>query len=116
MDSSGNIFADLTAPTASGDEQFEVLLTQPGVRIERIISNGHASPRDFWYEQDWDEWVIVLSGEARLRFEEEADARALAAGDYVFIPAKVRHRVDWTRRDQATMWLAVHFGREGNPG
>jgi cupin 2 domain-containing protein len=80
------------------------------------VSKGHASAPGFWYEQDWDEWVIVLSGEARLRFEEEKDSRTLGSGDYVFIPAKGRHRVDWTKPNEATVWLAVHIGREGRAG
>jgi cupin 2 domain-containing protein len=111
MNQDGNIFADIPVLALSEEEQAGELLARPGVRIERIISKGDASPPGFWYDQDWDEWVIVLSGEARLRFEEERDARTLSAGDYVFIPAKARHRVDWTRPDQATVWLAVHLER-----
>jgi cupin 2 domain-containing protein len=113
MSQYGNIFADISALALSDEEQAGELFVRPGVKIERIVSKGHASPPDFWYEQDWDEWVIVLAGEARLRFEEEKDARTLAAGDYVFIPAKARHRVDWTKPDQPTVWLAVHLGRDG---
>jgi mannose-6-phosphate isomerase-like protein (cupin superfamily) len=71
------------------------LLARAGITVEQIVSKGHASPPPgFWYDQHWDEWVIVLAGEARLRFEEEKDARTLAAGHYVLIPAKTRHRLD----------------------
>lgn len=105
----GNLFRDM--PQAGlDDESFKDLLAQPGVRIERIVSHGHASAPGFWYDQDWHEWVIVLAGGAKLRFEDEADARLLEAGEYIFIPAHRRHRVDWTRGEGPTVWLAVHFG------
>jgi cupin 2 domain-containing protein len=104
-----NIFADLPAAGCSEGEQVREILGRAGLRIERIVSTGHASPPGFWYDQLWDEWVMVLSGAARLRFENEADSRPLAAGDHVFIPAQARHRVDWTSPDQPTVWLAVHF-------
>ena len=45
------------------------------VRIERIISHGHASPADFWYDQAQHEWVIVLKGAARLQFEDGTRSR-----------------------------------------
>ncbi|MGO9170683.1 MAG: cupin domain-containing protein [Rhodomicrobium sp.] len=113
MAAAGNIFAGLPAPPFSGSEQTDELLTRPGVKIERIVSTGQASPPGFWHDQPWDEWAIVLSGAARLRFEGEADARPLGPGDYVFIPAHARHRVDWTSPDEATVWLAVHYS--GSP-
>lgn len=106
----GNIFDHPPAASGGGNEAMEELLARPGVRIERIVSNGQASAPGFWYEQAWNEWVIVLSGSAKLRFEDEADARLLVAGDYVFIPAKERHRVDWTSESEPTVWLAVHLG------
>ena len=102
-----NLFAVLTAVN-SPEEQSDELLARPGLKIERIVSTGQASPPGFWYDQAWNEWVAVLSGEARLRFEAEAEARRLAAGDHVFIPAHARHRVDWTSPDRPTVWLAVH--------
>ena len=102
----GNFFADISA---AGGEEFAEILGRPGLKIERIVSNGHASPPGFWYDQAWNEWVIVLNGSARLRFEDEPDERALAAGDYVLIPARKRHRVEWTSPQEATIWLAVHF-------
>jgi len=80
-----------------------------GLKIERIISQGQASPPGFWYDQAWNEWVILLKGSATLQFEDEPATRALGAGDYVFIPARKRHRVEWTEPQQPTVWLAVHF-------
>lgn len=100
-----NLFAEV--PDELEAEQTELILDEPGVRIERIISMGHASPDGFWYDQDEDEWVLLLSGEARLRFEEEPEARSMVAGDYLFIPAHRRHRVDWTSDSEPTLWLAV---------
>jgi cupin 2 domain-containing protein len=107
MAGTGNLFADVA--TAS-DEQLTQLLRAPGVRIERIVSHGHASPPAFWYDQDWAEWVLLLRGAAMLRFEDDAEPVRLEAGDYVEIPAHARHRVEWTDPGCATVWLAVHYG------
>jgi len=104
----GNLFANIPAAGGAGEE-FAEILARPGVKIERIVSHGHASPPGFWYDQPQNEWVIVLKGSARLRFEDEAGERALAAGDYVLIPAGKRHRVEWTSAREPTVWLAVHF-------
>ncbi len=79
------------------------------MRIERIVSTGQSSPEGFWYDQSQDEWVIVLSGHAGLLIEGEAERR-LGSGDFVFLPARKRHRVTWTAPDRPTLWLAVHFG------
>jgi cupin 2 domain-containing protein len=104
-----NLFASL--PAHLPDELVETLLDSAGVRIERIVSHGHASPEGFWYDQDRDEWVVVLRGRAILRFEGEA-ALELGPGDHVIIPAHRRHRVEWTTPDEPTIWLAMHYDRE----
>ena len=104
----GNLFADVSAATAE-EESFSEIFARPGLKIERIISHGQASPPDFWYDQAWNEWVIVLKGSATLQFEHEPATRAMGAGDYVFIPARKRHRVEWTDPQQPTIWLAIHF-------
>ena len=103
----GSLLSDLTVPAA--DERFDRLLDRPGVRIERIVSTGQASPPDFWYDQDDDEFVVLLTGAAKLRFEEDARVFDLAPGDWVEIPARTRHRVDYTQAEPATVWLAVHL-------
>ncbi|MDO8789586.1 MAG: cupin [Sulfuritalea sp.] len=107
---SGNLFDDLPnlpdAPEAV--ERLETLLTDPGLRIERIISTGQASPPGFWYEQVDAEWVLLVSGEALLRFEDESEARRLRPGDWLHIRPRRRHRVEWTAVDALTLWLAVH--------
>ena len=104
----GNLFGDVSAASA-GQEAFREIFSRPGLKIERIVSQGQASPPEFWYDQAWNEWVIVLKGSATLQVEDEPAIRALGEGDYVFIPARKRHRVDWTDPQQPTVWLAVQF-------
>jgi cupin 2 domain-containing protein len=101
-----NLFASI--PAILSQEYFEDLLVAGGVRIERIISHGHASPAGFWYDQDEDEWVVLLKGAATLCFEGEPPTH-LKPGDFVHIPAHRRHRVEWTTPDEPTIWLAVHY-------
>ena len=77
-------------------EQFDTLVEASNLKIERIVSNGQTSPPGFWYDQAAAEWVVVLAGSAALRFEGEADVRTLRAGDHVLIPARKKHRIEWT--------------------
>lgn len=107
----GNLFAGLQGPGAA--EAFDGLLQRPGLRIERIVSSGQASPPGFWYDQAEGEWVALLAGEARLRIEGEAVPRTLRPGDWIDLPPHCRHRVDWTAPDRPTVWLAVHYVAEG---
>jgi len=102
-----NLLADL--PDASAGEVFTELLRRPGVRIERIVSHGQATPEGEPMVQDWDEWVLLLEGAAGLRVEGE-DAVSLRPGDAVLIAAGQRHWVTWTAEDRPTVWLAVHLG------
>ena len=96
-------------PEADTAERVDALLTGPGLRIERIVSRGQASPPGFWYDQTEAEWVVVLAGAARLRFEDEAETRRLEPGDWVDIAPHRRHRVDWTDPAVPTVWLAVFY-------
>lgn len=93
---------------ASG-EFFETLVQRPGVRIERIVSYGHCSPDDFWYDQEEAEWVMMVQGEARLRFEQGDRVVELKPGDWVEIAARERHRVEWTTPEEETVWVAVFY-------
>jgi len=93
----------------SNEELFTTLLNSQSVRIERIESHGHASPEGFWYDQAEHEWVVVLKGAARLRFEDESSAIELKPGDSLNIAAHRRHRVEWTTPEEPTVWLAVHY-------
>ena len=106
-----NLFADLEV--RSEDELITALVSKPGIRIERIVSTGQASPPDFWYDQPWAEWVMVASGSAALLLEGESQPVPMAAGDYLLIPPHRRHRVEWTDPEVPTVWLAVHF--DGRP-
>ena len=96
-------------PDARFGEAVTALLARPGLRIERIVSQGQASPPGFWYDQEEGEWVLLLAGAARLRFADEAEPRLLAPGDWVDIAPHRRHRVDWTDPARATVWLAVFY-------
>lgn len=103
----GNMFEAL--PQALPDEVVQTLLAGEGVRIERIVSRGHASPEGFWYDQGEHEWVLLLAGSAVLQIEGEQGVRELLAGDYLLLPAHVRHRVVSTEAQRQTVWLAVFF-------
>ncbi|HMN72721.1 MAG TPA: cupin domain-containing protein [Rhodoblastus sp.] len=103
----GSLLSDIPARLA--DERFETLLARPSVRIERIVSTGQASPPGFWYDQPQDEWVCVIAGAASILIDGEAQPRALKAGDWLEIPAHVRHRVEWTDAARPTVWLALHI-------
>ncbi|MGB8993026.1 MAG: cupin domain-containing protein [Desulfobaccales bacterium] len=102
-----NLFAAL--PAEIPVEIFQVLLETRDFRLERIVSAGQATPSGAWYDQDTHEWVVLLTGGAGLRFEDEAEPRVLRPGDYLLIPAHRRHRVEWTDPAQPTVWLALHY-------
>ncbi len=106
-----NLFANL--PQKLPKELIDVLVENPQVRIERIVSTGQCSPEGFWYDQDEHEWVIVLTGESILVFE-DGNTIEMKPGDHVMIPAHRRHRVQWTTPHEPTLWLAV-FYRDGHP-
>ena len=108
-----NLLRDL--PDALKAEVTDILLQAPAARIERIVSHGQASPDGFWYDQDEAEWVLLLSGAARLRFADEAEARILGPGDHLNIAARRRHRVDWTDPSQPSVWLAVFYRSANSP-
>ncbi|HEX2531302.1 MAG TPA: cupin domain-containing protein [Burkholderiaceae bacterium] len=102
-----NLFRGI--PPKLPDELIETLAASPHARIERIVSRGHRSPPGFWYDQDQAEWVLVVQGEAALRFERDQRIVRLGAGDHLVIPAHERHRVEWTRDGEDTIWLAVFY-------
>jgi cupin 2 domain-containing protein len=104
---SNNLFKNM--PPDILQEITEKILSVENVRIERIISHGQSSPENFWYDQDENEWVIVLRGSAKLLFQEDTEEVLLNTGDYVNIPRHVKHRVEWTTPDEVTIWLAVFY-------
>ena len=100
-----NIF-DLPS-SLPNQELFESLVSADNILIERIISTGQATPPGEWYDQDRDEWVILLQGFASLAYADGTNIK-LVTGDYLFIPAHQKHRVEYTSSDPPCIWLAVH--------
>lgn len=103
----GSLFENI--PAELPEELFETICSTSDVKIERIVSNGHASPEGFWYDQDTNEFVLVVQGSAGLKIEDQDDILLLKPGDYLNIAAHVRHRVEWTDAACETIWLAVHY-------
>jgi cupin 2 domain-containing protein len=103
----GHLFADL--PDASTQEQFQTLAAAAGARVERIVSCGQTTPPDEWYDQDHDEWVVVLQGSARLVIEGQPGEISLGEGDWVDLPTRCRHRVSFTSSEPPCVWLAIHL-------
>ena len=101
-----NLFEAL--PDATNAEIVEDLLKGEGIRIERIVSQGQRSPESGWYDQEENEWVIVLKGSGRIEYEDGGED-LLEEGDYVNIPRHRKHRVAWTDPDKPTVWLAVFY-------
>ncbi len=102
-----NIFENI--PVALPEEFSQQILNRSNVRIERIVSRGHRSPEGFWYDQCWDEWVLLVCGRAGLQIDGQPEPVALGPGDHLFITAHTRHRVAWTENKCDTIWLAVHI-------
>jgi cupin 2 domain-containing protein len=102
-----NLFAPI--PPDSTAEIFQDLLATPHFRLERIVSSGQATPPGEWFDQETHEWVVLLTGNAGLRFADEPEPRVLSPGDHLLIPAHRRHRVEWTDPAAPTVWLALHY-------
>ena len=105
-----NLLGDL--PPDAGEEVFQTLLERPGLRLERIVSRGQTTPPGEWYDQEQDEWIMVLSGFARLRVEDASGNMRdydLVPGDSLLLPAHRRHRVEHTDPNKPTLWLALHI-------
>jgi len=102
-----NIFKKI--PAALPDELFENILEHGSFKLGRIVSRAHATPQGEWYDQEKNEWVMLLSGSAALRIAGSDHLTLLAPGDYIFLPAHLKHRVEWTAPDTETIWLALHY-------
>jgi len=102
----GNLFNAI--PTDLAEEVFESIITSQSIRIERIVSKGHETPVNSWYDQDEHEWVCILQGSGTLEFV-DGSTKTLNVGDYVNIPAHVKHRVSATSVDPITIWLAIFY-------
>jgi cupin 2 domain-containing protein len=101
-----NLFTDI--PEQLPQELFETLHSSPHVNIERIVSRGHITPKGEWYDQGWDEWVLLIQGEARIAYADKEE-QSLQAGDYVLIKAHAKHRVSYTSSEPEAIWLAIHI-------
>jgi predicted metal-dependent hydrolase len=102
-----NLFTDQAV--CSRNEFFETIVAACGTKLERIVSFGQSTPAGEWLTQDSNEWVLLLSGRARLSFADPASQISLDPGDHIVITAQRRHRVDWNDPAQKTVWLAFHF-------
>ena len=101
-----NIFDNI--PSNISKEIIESLIDSDQIKVERIISKGHVSPKGFWCDQDKNEFVILLKGRATLLFENDEQI-ILSAGDYINIPAHKKHRVEWTIPETETIWFAIFY-------
>jgi cupin 2 domain-containing protein len=102
-----NIFADI--PDAIPEEMFETIIEKESFRLERIVSDGQLTAEDEWYDEDENEWFILLKGSAGLLLEGDKEPLVLKPGDYLNLPAHRRHKLLWTDADEKTIWLALHY-------
>jgi cupin 2 domain-containing protein len=101
-----NIFK--TNPEKPNEEIFEIILNNKNLKLERIITNGQTTPPGEWYNQENDEWVVLIQGSALILFENEKFI-ILNKGDHILIPKNCKHRVQWVDSNQECIWLALHF-------
>ena len=106
-----NIYTEI--PEELPNELLEQIIHKGSFKLERIISKGHSTPDGQWYDQDNDEWVILLKGSAGMTVEGEAGPVVLRPGDYIHLPAHIKHRVEWTDPESETVWLALHYATLG---
>jgi cupin 2 domain-containing protein len=101
-----NLFKQI--PADLPEEFFESIIKSRSFKLKRIISKGHATPAGEWYDQQDNEWVLLLQGSAGLRLEGK-ETTTMKPGDYILLPAGLKHRVEWTDSTTETIWLALHF-------
>lgn len=97
---------------SSNEEIFETIISNNNILIEKIISTGQITSEGEWYDQDKDEWVILLQGEAKLSYFDGSNY-SLKSGDYLLIPAHQKHRVEYTSIKPPCIWLAIHGFLQG---
>ena len=100
----GNLYEKI--PKKLYKELFNKIISEKGIKIERIVSRKHITPKGKWYNQNKNEFVLVLKGNAKLRFEKNKIIN-VKKGDYIIIPAHLKHRVEKT--DKETIWLVVFY-------
>ena len=106
-----NLFENLPA-MSSPEEVIGTLLAGGPFRLERIVSTGQATSPGQWLHSSQDEWVVLLSGAATLLFENNSELTHMRDGDFVHIPAGLKHRVESTDSEQPTVWLALHYSTD----
>jgi len=104
---SNNLFSNI--PDQIKREIFDPIIENEKFKLERIISQGQCTPEGEWLEQKNNEWVVLLTGKVKLKFEDDKDSYLMESGDYIYIPSGKRHRVEWTVPNTRTVWLALHF-------
>lgn len=104
--SESNLFANI--PQDLPEELFETIVQSDNIRIEKIVSDGHTSPQNFWYDQDQNEFVLLLQGSAIIEFENN-ESIELKVGGYQIISAHQKHRVSYTDKNKKTIWLAIFY-------
>lgn len=95
-----NVFAECQPPTVG--EYSSTILRDRNVHIERIISSASFGPCA--YQQEQDEWVVLIKGQAVMDIAGERIE--LCSGDYVFLPSGLPHSV--LNTSDGAVWLAVH--------
>jgi len=103
---SKNMYEDL--PENLRDEIIQVIAENSNIKIEKIISHGQSSPQNFWYDQEQNEFVLLLKGSAELLFENDEQVK-MNEGDYIIIPSHKKHRIEKTSETEKTIWLAIHY-------
>ena len=102
-----NIFKNI--PDHIPEEIFQEILKTKTLKAERIVSKGHSSEISSWYDQEDNEWVLLLRGSAGLLFKGDEKVVVLRPGDYINIPSHIKHRVEWTDPNMETVWLAIYY-------
>jgi cupin 2 domain-containing protein len=102
-----NLFSDI--PHDISEELFTTLISTKHIKLERIVSQGQSTPPGKWLVGNKAEWVILIKGSAKLLFRYGPRLAKLKPGDYVHIPARCAHRVEYTHPKQKTVWLALYY-------
>ncbi len=91
-------------PSTSIDEIFKTIVSNDNVKIERIISYGQTTPKDYWYDQDENEFVYIVQGKAKIKYD-DGTIHILNINDSLYIQAHQKHQVIYT--SNPTIWLTV---------
>jgi len=93
-------------PFTSKNEIFNTIISNDNIKIERIISYGQTTPKDYWYNQEEDEFVLILKGDAKIQYD-DGSIHILNTNDSLYIQSHQKHKVTYTANP--TIWLAIFF-------